>query len=183
MSVNKAIFLDRDGVINRERGYVKSWANFELFPWTVEALKLIRASEYLPVVITNQSGIAKGLYSVEDVRLIHQKLNLVLEKHNAEIERFYFCPHHPQGSVKEYSIKCLCRKPSNGLVLQAAADLNISLKDSFFIGDSERDIIAGKRSGCTTYGVKTGHGFDDARILPDFLCDNLLDAAKSILSL
>lgn len=179
----KAVFLDRDGVINEERGYVWLRKDLVLLPGVEDALRQIRKAGYLVIVITNQSGIAKGLYTEQDVRVLHRSLNQDLISGEAQIDAFYFCPHHPDGIIAEYSISCNCRKPNNGLLLQAAEDWNIDLQQSYFIGDSERDIIAGKKSGCITYGVQTGHGFAQAIEQPDYLVKNLLEAVKSISSL
>ena len=179
---NKAIFLDRDGVINLEVGYVKSWEEFKLLPRVVESIQLINQSEYVAIVISNQSGIAKGLYSFDDVVKIHQKLNEYLLPFQARIDSFYFCPHHPEG-INEYALVCSCRKPKNGLILQAAKDRNINLASSFFIGDSERDMIAGKDSGCITYAVQTGHDFDPKNISSDFIAKDLFEAVQKILNL
>lgn len=182
MQKSKAIFLDRDGVINQEKGYIKSWERFKLLPRVVEAIQLINQSEYVAIVISNQSGIAKGLYSFDDVIQIHQQLNEHLLPFQARIDAFCFCPHHPEG-INEYALVCSCRKPKNGLILQAAKDWNIDLASSFFIGDSERDMIAGKNSGCTTYAVQTGHDFDPKNISSDFIAKDLFEAVQKILNL
>ena len=182
MTPSKAIFLDRDGVINQENGYIKNWQQFHLLPRVIEALQLIYQSEYLAIVISNQSGIAKGLYAYDDVIQIHEQLNNHLSQHNAQIDAFYFCPHHPKG-INEYGTVCACRKPKNGMILEAAKDFNIDLKSSYFIGDSERDILAGKNSGCTTYQVKTGHPIDIANNSSDFIVEDLYEAVQKILKL
>lgn len=179
----KAVFLDRDGVINEERGYVWLRNDLVLLPGVEEALRQIRNAGYLTIVITNQSGIAKGLYTKQDVKDLHCHLEQDLKAQGAHIDAFYFCPHHPEGKVAEYSVQCDCRKPGNGLVLQAANDWDIDLKSSYFIGDSERDIIAGKKSGCTTFGVQTGHGFTHTVSQPDYLVKNLSEAVRAILNL
>lgn len=178
----KAIFLDRDGVINQESGYIKSWKELKLLPRVVEALQLINQSEYVAIVITNQSGIARGLCTYEEVIQIHQKLNNHLLQSQAQIDAFYFCPHHPEG-INEYALVCTCRKPENDLILQAAKDLNIDLQSSYFIGDSERDIIAGKNSGCITYRVKSGHPIEISTNSSDFIVEDLFEAVQKILGL
>lgn len=182
MNKTKAIFLDRDGVINQEMGYIKSWQEFKLLPRVVEAIQIINQSDYRAIVISNQSGIAKGLYAYEEVIQIHQQLNEYLLSFQAQIDDFYFCPHHPEG-INEYAIICSCKKPKNGLILQAAKDWNIDLSSSFFIGDSERDIIAGKNSGCITYGVQSGHSFDANNISSDFIAKDLFEAVQKIFNL
>lgn len=179
----KAVFLDRDGVINREKGYITTWEDFELLPHVADAIRQIHENDFLVIVITNQSGIAKGLYTEKNVQMIHQQLDHLLQKSGAKIDAYYYCPHHPEGIVPEYTKVCNCRKPDNGMILQAAKDYNIALENSFLIGDSERDILAGRKSGCITYGVRSGHGFPDPDIQPDDIADNLFEAVKAILSL
>lgn len=178
----KAIFLDRDGVINQEAGYVKNWQEFKLLPRVVDALQILHLSDFIVIVISNQSGIAKGLYQYDEVLNIHQNLNLLLSPQQAKIDAFYFCPHHPEG-INEYGVDCSCRKPKNGMILQAAKDWNIDLQSSYFIGDSERDIIAGKNSGCTTYRVKSGHALGKQDVSSDFLVNDLYEAVEKILNL
>ncbi len=182
MSTTNAIFLDRDGVINQENGYVKSWQEFILLPRVIEAIQLINSSDYLAIVISNQSGIAKGLYQYVEVVEIHQKLNLHLSLHSAQIDAFYFCPHHPEG-INQFAINCSCRKSKNGMILQAAEDWNLNLQESFLIGDSERDIIAGKKSGCKTFRVKSGHPIHESDFTPDFMVNDLYEAVQKILKL
>lgn len=177
----KAIFLDRDGVINKEKGYITSWADFELLPNTLKALQLIQQSEYLSIVITNQSGIAKGLYTEAELMHIHEQLNRQLSEAAVEIDAFYFCPHHVDGIIKEYTKVCDCKKPNNGLILKAAQDYNINLEASYLIGDSERDVFAGNQSGCTTFGVKTGHGATTQHQQADFVVKDILEAVQTIL--
>jgi D,D-heptose 1,7-bisphosphate phosphatase len=182
MNKTKAIFLDRDGVINQETGYIKNWQEFKLLPRVVEAIQLINQSEYAAIVISNQSGIARGLCAYEDVVHIHEQLNNHLSQSQAQIDAFYFCPHHPEG-INEFALKCSCRKPENGMILQAAKDWKIDLQSSYFIGDSERDIIAGKKSECITYAVKSGHPLDPKNFSSDFIVHDLFEAVQNILNL
>ncbi|AOT70577.1 HAD-IIIA family hydrolase [Geosporobacter ferrireducens] len=180
----KAVFLDRDGVINVEKNIICRSDDFELLPLVVEAIKLINDTEYLVVVVTNQPGIAKNMCSIGELQIIHNKMEYLLGKMNAKIDAIYYCPHHPDIGFKEenrkYKIKCSCRKPEPGMILQAVKDFNIDLNSSFIIGDSYRDIECGKRIGLTTIGVKTGYGCMDNDCNPDHIFDNLLDAANFI---
>lgn len=148
----KAIFLDRDGTINRYVGFLRSPEEFELLPGVAEALRLINKSEYLAVVITNQPVIARGEVTYEQLDLIHKKMETLLGSEGAFIDALYFCPHHPhsgyEGEVKELKIDCDCRKPKPGLLLRAAKDFNIDLTESYMIGDSESDVLAGEAAGC-----------------------------------
>src|SRR5690606_12200396 len=148
----------------------------------IEAIRLINSSGFLAIIITNQSGIAKGLYSAADVNQIHQQINNTLASSQAQIDAFYFCPHHPEG-INEYGIKCTCRKPLNGMILQAAKDFNIDLSASYFVGDSERDILAGKNSGCTTFRVQSGHPIDFENNSSDFVVEDIYEAIQKILLL
>ncbi len=149
----KAIFLDRDGTINRYKGYVTSPKQLELINGSGEAIKKINRSGYLAVIVTNQPQIAMGRLTYAVLDEIHAKLDTLLGENGAYIDALYFCPHHPDsgfsGEVKELKIKCDCRKPSGGMIRQAAEDLNIDLSQSFMVGDTERDVLAGIDAGCT----------------------------------
>ena len=182
---NKAIFIDRDGVLNIEKSYIKSPEEFELYSFSAEAIKKINHSEYLAIIITNQSGIARNLFSEETLAEIHKKLFSELEKSEATIDKIYYCPHFPEnlGNYNESYVKdCECRKPKSGLFYEAANDFKINLSNSFMIGDSERDIVAGKNAGVTTIGVKTGKALKDSKIKSDYIFNNLMEAVDFILS-
>lgn len=146
----KVIFLDRDGVINKRppRGeYVRRREEFEFLPGAVEALKLISQKGYRIYLITNQAGIGRGMMSEDDLKSIHQHLEEELKKNKVKISGIYYCPH-------EMNENCQCRKPKPGLLLQAAKEHNLDLKDTIFIGDDERDFQMGKSVGCKTILVK-----------------------------
>ena len=148
----KAIFLDRDGTINKENGFISHPDDFILLSDAAEAIKMINQSGYLAIVITNQPVIARGDCSFEDLQLIHNKMETELGKSGAFIDGLYFCPHHPdkgfEGEVLEYKCICDCRKPKPGLLFQAAEDFNIDISQSIMIGDTESDIVAGTAAGC-----------------------------------
>jgi D,D-heptose 1,7-bisphosphate phosphatase len=184
-NLQKAIFLDRDGVINADKGLICRHEDFELLPKTAKAVKAINQSEYLAIVVTNQPGIAKGMYSYADLEVIHSKMDTLLGNEGAKTDALYFCPHHPDkgfpGERAELKIVCTCRKPASGMLLQAAEDFNIDLKQSFIIGDHERDIIAGRNVGCTTIGVETGHALAGSSTIPDKICPDLQSAVQWIL--
>ena len=150
----KAIFLDRDGTINKYVGFLRSKEEFELLPDVANAIKKINHSEYLCIVITNQPVIARGEVTFEELDMIHNKMETELGYEGAYIDAIYFCPHHPhkgyEGEIPELKIECTCRKPKPGLLLQAAEEYNIDLSASWMIGDSENDILAGKNAGCRT---------------------------------
>ena len=148
----KAIFLDRDGTINKDCGFISDVRNFELLPEAAEAIKKINASGYLAIVVTNQPVIARGECTFEELERIHNKMETELGKKGAFIDALYFCPHHPDkgfaGERTEYKCECACRKPAPGMLLQAAKDFNIDIASSYMIGDSEKDVLAGKNAGC-----------------------------------
>lgn len=148
----KAIFLDRDGTINKYVGFLRSVDDFELLNGVSEAIRKINASGYLAIVVTNQPVIARGEVSLEELEVIHNKMETLLGNDGAYLDAIYYCPHHPdkgyEGERVEYKIDCECRKPKPGMLLQAAKDFNIDLASSYMIGDSKNDILAGKNAGC-----------------------------------
>lgn len=157
----KAIFLDRDGVINKYVGFLRNIDEFELLEGVSEAIKRINDSGYLAIVVTNQPVIARGEVTYEELTEIHHKMETLLGQDGAYLDAIYYCPHHPhkgyEGEVPELKIECECRKPKPGMLLQAAKDFNIDLEKSWMIGDSDTDIEAGKKAGCQTFlvGEKT----------------------------
>ena len=150
----KAIFLDRDGTINKYMGFVKSPDEFQLINGVAQTIKQLNDSGYLVIVITNQPVIARGEVTFDGLNTIHNKMETLLGNEGAYVDAIYYCPHHPhsgyEGEVKELKIDCECRKPKPGLILNAAKDFNIDLENSWMIGDSEIDILAGKNAGCKT---------------------------------
>lgn len=139
--MNKAIFLDRDGVINRERGFTYRLEDFEILPGLVDALKEFRKRGFHIIVISNQSGIAKGLYTQVDVEVLHAYLNETLKKEHIAFDEIYYCMHHPDIS------KCICRKPDSLFIEKALARFNLNPALSFFIGDKKRDVEAAHKAG------------------------------------
>ena len=148
----KAIFLDRDGTINKYVGFLRKKEELELLPGVADAIKNINKSGYLAVLITNQPVIARGEVTWEGLEEIHNKMETELGKQGAYIDGIYFCPHHPhkgyEGEIPELKFECGCRKPKPGMFFKAAEELNISLEDSYMIGDGDNDVIAGKAAGC-----------------------------------
>lgn len=178
----RAVFLDRDGVINEDCNYTHKVSQLRLILKADEAIKILNDLGFLTVVATNQAGIAYGLYHEDDMHKFHQALSKQLAKKNARIDAFYFCPHHPQKGLGVYKIDCACRKPKIGMFTQAAADLQINLKRSFIIGDKWSDIEAGQKCGLKTVMVRTGHGQKELKKNPssgrlyDYLGNSLYDA-------
>ena len=152
--LQKAVFLDRDGTLNRHDGFLTDIEDFTLIDGVAEAIKAINASGYLAIVITNQPVVARGEVTFAELDTIHQKMETLLGREGAYLDAVYFCPHHPhkgyEGEVPELKIECECRKPKPGMILQAARDFHIDLSASWMVGDSDRDVLAGKNAGCKT---------------------------------
>lgn len=150
----KAVFLDRDGTINKYVGFLRNIDEFELLPEAGEAVREINALGYLVIVVSNQPVIARGEVSEKELFQIHNKMETLLGEKGAYVDAIYYCPHHPDkgysGERTELKIDCSCRKPKPGMILQAARDFNIELSKSWMVGDSEADVMAGKRAGCKT---------------------------------
>ena len=176
----KAIFLDRDGTINKYVGFLRSIDEFELIDGVANAIKLINESGYLCIVATNQPVVARGEVTVEELTLIHNKMETLLGQNGAYIDEVYYCPHHPhkgyKGEIPELKIDCDCRKPKPGLLLRAAKDFNIDLSCSWMIGDGENDIKAGKNAGCMTALIGKGE------FGQNITGDDLFEVVKKILS-
>lgn len=191
MKKNSAIFLDRDGTINEEVGYLDSADKLQIFPEAFEAIRRINESGMKAIVITNQAGVAKGLFTEEFVRQINGQIQSLLVEKDALIDRFYYCPHHPSEGAEPYRKICTCRKPEPGLLKQAAYDLNIDLSQSYMIGDRYRDVETAHRAGAKGVLVMTGYGQDilsetgpdQANELnqPNYIAKDILDAVNWIL--
>lgn len=191
MKKNTAVFLDRDGTINEEVGYLDRLDKLRIIPCAYEAIKLINESGMKAVVISNQAGVAKGLFTEEFVKTTNDHLQSVLRQQGAYINHFYYCPHHPTDGAEPYRKLCDCRKPAPGMFLQAARDLNIDLTVSYMVGDRFFDMEAAKNVGVKGVLVKTGHGRellqDDGpdqateKSKPDFIAADILEAVKWIL--
>lgn len=143
----QAAFLDRDGVINRDRAYVSRWEDFEFVPGAVDAMRRLKKAGYALVVVTNQSGIARGYYSEAQYQALTAAMQQALANAGAAVDAVYHCPHHPKGKVAELAIDCDCRKPAPGMILRAAKELNLSLPDSILVGDKPSDIEAARAAG------------------------------------
>lgn len=146
-NARKALFLDRDGVINEDRKYVYRVEDLVLLPGVIEAVRVAKQSGYLIILVTNQSGIARGFYKLTDVDTLHSHLNRVFTQAGAGIDAIYICPHHPDGAVPEYAVTCSCRKPKPGMILRAAAELDVELDNSILVGDNCSDIEAAIAAG------------------------------------
>ena len=183
---NRAVFLDRDGTLNEDPGYLGDPGKVKLLPFVGEVLtRLKNEFNYFLIVISNQSGIARGLITTEQVEQVNEKINTLLIEFKVSIDKFYYCPFHPDFSTAE---ECSCRKPSTEMVEKAVEEFNIDLSKSFFIGDSTTDIECGMNAGIKTILVKTGYGRETLYMLqkenkiPNFVADNFLDAGNFILT-
>ena len=180
--LQKAVFLDRDGVINREVDNLKNIKQLRLLPNTAASVKRLNCLGFLIIVITNQPVIARGWLTEEGLWRIHRELMRRLAVKGAKIDEIYYCPHHPNANLKKYRLICQCRKPNIGLIKKAVKKFKIDLKKSFMVGDSARDILAGQRAKIKTILVKTGYAGKDGKynVKPDFIAKNLLSAVNII---
>ena len=165
--MNRAVFFDRDGVLNEDSEYLFEIEKFKWIDGAREAIKLCNDKNFLAIVVTNQSGVARGFFSEEDVEKLHNFMQEDLKNFSAHIDAFYYCPHHPESKIEKYKKICNCRKPKPGMILQAAKDFNIDLKNSILFGDRQRDIDSAKNAG-----IKAGIFFEGG---------NLFDAVKKFL--
>ncbi len=178
----RAVFLDRDGTINREVDNLKSISQLRVLVGSAPAIKRFNEMGFVVVIVTNQPVIGRGWINEKELDVIHAVLIKRLKKKNAVIDAIYYCPHHPEANLKKYRMICRCRKPNIGMILDAAKKYHITLKNSFIVGDSTRDILAGNHAGLKTILVKTGYGGRDGKhdIHPDFIAKDLLAAAAVI---
>jgi D-glycero-D-manno-heptose 1,7-bisphosphate phosphatase len=187
----KAVFLDRDGTINVEKDYLIDPRELAFVPGAPQAIRALNRAGYLVVVVTNQSGIARGYFSVAQVNRLHTHMQNLLQQYAASIDAFYLCPHHPTAGDGPYTGKCKCRKGEPGMLLAAAQDMHIDLAASYMVGDKVADLEAGFGAGCHPVLVRTGYGDEtlrnpevqkwreEARIS---ICDDLPAAARRILA-
>lgn len=174
---HRTVFLDRDGTIARDVHYCRRVEDFEILPTVPQAIRLLNENGFKVVVITNQSGIARGYFTEETLLLIHQKMQEELARCNARVDAIYFCPHHPDEG-------CLCRKPKPALLLRAAVEVNIDLTLSYMVGDGQMDVQAGKAAGCKTVLMATGPNQGENQSLnqaPDYVADSLYKAVEWII--
>jgi D-glycero-D-manno-heptose 1,7-bisphosphate phosphatase len=179
------VFLDRDGTLIEDVGFLDAIDKLVLFPWTIDTLRAFNRAGVAVVVITNQSGIARGYFSEAFVQDTHRVLSSRLAAGGARIEAYYYCPHHPDGCVAAYARECDCRKPAVGLADRAARDLDLDLRRSFVVGDKWIDIGLAQAVGARGILVRTGTGAAEIRRRPDLaadaIADNLAAAASWIL--
>lgn len=184
-NLQKAVFLDRDGTINRYVGFLRKQEEFELLCGAANAIRAINASGYLAIVVTNQPVIARGEVTREQLEEIHNKMETLLGLEGAYVDGIYYCPHHPDrgfpGEIASLKVDCDCRKPKAGMLFQAAKDFHIDLKESWMIGDSENDILAGKNAGCKTAWIRADEEKKKKEIGQDVTVSSLYDFVHSYL--
>lgn len=179
----KAAFIDRDGVLNEERAFVHRIEDFAFLPGAVEALRLLKSAGYLLVVITNQSGIARGLYSESDYLALTGHMREQLASAGVTLDAIEYCPHLPDARVARYRVECECRKPKPGMLTRAIRALDIEVGASFLVGDRLSDMEAGRAAGIgRCFLVRTGYPLaNDAMVRADAVCDDLLACARHVL--
>ena len=187
----KAVFLDRDGVINKliynhETGEYEPphrEKDLELYPWTVDSLKELIGLDYLLFLVSNQPDAAKGKTTMEALRKVHEALNRIFLENKIFFSEYYYCYHHPKGVVKEFSVECECRKPKPFFVLQAMEKYRIDAARSWFIGDRDSDVFCGQKAGVRTILVEEQHSKKNrGQSAPDFIAENLKEAVEIIYS-
>jgi D-glycero-D-manno-heptose 1,7-bisphosphate phosphatase len=183
-----AVFLDRDGTLNEEIGYVNHPSRFQVYPWAAEAVRELNRAGFAAVVVTNQSGVARGYFDERMVHLLHEKLRAEIEGGGGELAGIYYCPHHPQGKVEEYREACDCRKPKLGMIQRAVEDLNLDLANSFLVGDRFADIETARRAHLPSVFVLSGYGLGEYEFhrpsrpqQPWRVAENVLEAAYAII--
>src|SRR6185295_19856019 len=184
-----ALFMDRDGTISEEIGYVNHPSRFRLFPYTAEAIKLLNENDWLAIVVTNQAGVARGYFSEDIIIQIHDQVQRDLQETSARLDAIYYCAHHPSVGEPPYRLECDCRKPRTGLIDRAAADFQIDLGRSWMVGDRYGDLELARNAGLHSAFVLSGYGRGEWEYQrhswkhqPDIVCENLLEAVKTIVN-
>ena len=181
-----AIFLDRDGTLNVDAGYLDRKERLTLFPWSLESVRLLRRAGYAVVVVTNQGGVARGMIEESFVEEVHGIIQSRLADIGEELDGHYYCPHEPAASIEAFRVDCDCRKPKPGMVTRAVRDLGLDIKSSVVIGDKWSDVRLAKQTGARSVLVRTGYGRSQEKIRQeglsaDVVVDTLMDAVNWIL--
>ena len=184
-----AVFIDRDGTISEEVGYVNHPSRFRLFPYSAEAIRILNNRGWLAIVITNQAGVARGYFAEEMIGRVHGVLAEELERGGARLDAVYYCPHHPSVGEPPYRFDCDCRKPRPGLIRRAAEELGVDLRRSWMVGDRYSDTELARNAGTRAALVLTGYGRGEYehqsqvwKHRPDLVAENLLEAVRKITS-
>ena len=183
-----AFFLDRDGVVAEEVGYMNHLSRLQVYPFAAEAIKKIRAAGYAAVVVTNQAGVARGYFPEELIQMVHDKMERELSTDGARLDGVYYCPHHPSVGEPPYRKKCNCRKPRPGMIEQAVKELGLTLEGSVVVGDRYTEVEMAHGLGLRAALVLTGSGQGEYEYLskgwtkqPEWVVEDLLDAVKKII--
>ncbi len=186
--IRPAVFLDRDGTLNEELGYINHPSRFQVYPWAAAAVSLLNQAGFATVVVTNQSGVARGYFGEDLVQEVHRKLVDEIARGGGKIDGIYYCPHHPDGKVEAYKRSCECRKPKLGMLERAAAELHLDLKRSYIVGDRYTDIEFAHRAELPCAFVLSGYGRGEYEYQrqnwqhqPWKVTEHLLAAAKEII--
>jgi D-glycero-D-manno-heptose 1,7-bisphosphate phosphatase len=187
MAARRAVFLDRDGTLIEEAGYLDRLERLAFFPYSVDAVRSLNRAGFVVVVVTNQAGIARGIVAPQFVQEAHDHIAARLAAGGARVDAFYHCPHHPEAAVEALRTACDCRKPKPGLLQRAAADLSLDLERSFVVGDRWHDLEAGLALGLPGVLVRTGYGATEERapragVEPAAIVNNLAEAVAWILT-
>ncbi|HEX6042882.1 MAG TPA: HAD family hydrolase [Pyrinomonadaceae bacterium] len=184
-----AVFIDRDGTISEEVGYVNHPSRFRLFPYSSEAIRILNDNGWLAILVTNQAGVARGYFSEDVVKQVHTQLESALRNESARLDAIYYCAHHPSVGEPPYRIDCDCRKPKPGLIEQAAKDFDIDMAGSWMAGDRYSDVELARNAGLRSVFLLSGYGRGEWEFQrhswqhqPDMVCENLLEAVKSIVN-
>jgi len=182
-----AVFLDRDGTLNEEAGYLNHVDRLVLIDCAAEAVALLKEHGLKTIVVTNQAGVARGYYPEEHVARLHDKLRRLLKEQGAELDAIYYCPHHPDVGNPPYRQNCECRKPKLGMIRRAEKEFSVDPRRSYMVGDKISDVNFGKKAGCKSILLLTGYGKGDLEYHrdqldgePDYIADDILDAATWI---
>lgn len=185
--MKRAVFIDRDGTISEEVGYINHDSRFRLFPYAATAINQLHENGYLAILVTNQAGVARGYFSEDMVQAVHKRMTEELKESDATLDAIYYCAHHPSIGEPPYRLECDCRKPKPGLLLRAARDFDIDLTNSWMIGDRYSDLALAANAGVKSVLVLSGYGRgewehqrDNWSILPDLVAENLLEAVSLI---
>jgi D-glycero-D-manno-heptose 1,7-bisphosphate phosphatase len=180
--MDRAVFLDRDGTINVELEFLYRPEDFQFIPGAPQAIRLLNEAGFRVIVVTNQSGIARGFYDEAAVSRLHRYMDAQLARFGARVDAYYFCPHHPEHGTGDYRKACACRKPMDGMLRLGAAEFSLDMSASFIIGDRFVDVAAGLKAGCRPMLVRTGYGAAESAIVPPDIpvCADLLEAVRTI---
>jgi D-glycero-D-manno-heptose 1,7-bisphosphate phosphatase len=183
------VFLDRDGTLNEEVGYINHIDRFRLYPRSAAAVARLNRAHIPVIVVTNQAGLARGFFTESLLAEVHEKMKAELARSQAHVDAIYYCPHHPDAKLPAYRISCTCRKPAPGMLVRAAEELHLDLWASYMISDRYQDIAMGMKAGAKGILVQTGYGKGEAlyqqaswHVPPDFMAPDLMEAVNWILA-